>query len=83
MEKIKEEDFLFGEEQLIKVFGKDYVEDLKKRDYKRYVLFRNDPTLMPSDIIYTKQSKTPKEYKNKENNFEKSTSLFDGKGEDD
>ena len=71
MKKIKEEDFLFGEEQLIKTFGKDYVEDLKKRDYDRYVLFRNDPTLMQSDIIYTKQPKTPKEHQQEAVKLEK------------
>lgn len=51
MKKVKEEDFFFGEDTLIEIFGKERIEKLKKEDYARYVRLRNSPNFMPSDII--------------------------------
>ena len=48
----KEEDFLFGEEQLIKIVGKEEVERLKKEEPNLYEILRDDPTFMESDVIY-------------------------------
>lgn len=48
----KEEDFLFGEEPLIKQFGKEEVERLKKEEPEIYENLRNSPIFMESDVIY-------------------------------
>jgi hypothetical protein len=59
MEKVKEEDFLFGEEELIKIFGKKYLDKLKKENYEEYVSLRNSPNFMPSDIDFDKNPPKP------------------------
>ena len=48
---MKEEDFLFDEQPLIDLLGKEAVEKLKKENPKRYEILRNCPDLMPSDVI--------------------------------
>ena len=50
MEKVKEEDFLFGEEALIEIYGKEFLEKLKKENYQAYSDLRNCAAFMPSDI---------------------------------
>ncbi len=55
--KIKEEDFLFGEETIIEIFGKEVIETLKKENYKGYVALRNCPSFMPSDIDKIEEEK--------------------------
>ena len=57
----KEEDFLFGEEQLIKIVGKEEVERLKKEDPNLYEILRDDPTFMESDVIYMDKRQNDRE----------------------
>lgn len=54
MEKIKEEDFLFGDETLIEIYGKPFLEKLKKEKPQEYINLRNCAAFMPSDIITNK-----------------------------
>lgn len=74
MEKVKDEDFLLGEENLIKLFGKEFITDLKKNNYNAYVDLRNCPAFMPSDIIRDERPQRKKHLK-----IKKSTILHDGK----
>ncbi len=57
----KEEDFLFGEEQLIKIVGKEEVERLKKEEPNLYEILRDDPTFMESDVIYMDKRQNDRE----------------------
>ena len=57
MEKIKEDDFLLGEEPLIEIFGREFLEKLKKEKPQEYINLRGCAAFMPSDIIRPKQAK--------------------------
>ena len=50
-EKIKQDDFLFGEGGIISFYGKEYVEKVKREDPQTYCFLRDDPMYMPSDVI--------------------------------
>lgn len=67
MERVKEEDFLFGEEHLIKLFGKDTIEKMKREDYEGYVTLRNCPSFMPSDIVPPEETQKASEEVKKQN----------------
>ena len=51
LRKIREDDFFFSDESVIKVFGKEGTEELKRENPEYYCLLRDSPMGMPSDII--------------------------------
>ncbi len=51
LRKIREDDFFFSDESVIKVFGKEGTEELKRENPEFYCLLRDSPMGMPSDII--------------------------------
>lgn len=53
-ERIKNDDFLFGEEAIVKFYGKEMIERLKKEDPQTYCFLRDDAMYMPSDVIKDK-----------------------------
>ena len=48
IERIKNDDFLFGEGEIVKFFGKRFAEKIKKNNPVAYCSMRDDPTFMPS-----------------------------------
>ena len=49
-DKTEKEDFLLGEEELIEIYGKEFLEKLKKENYQAYSDLRNCAAFMPNDI---------------------------------
>ena len=50
-ERIKNDDFFFGEGAIIAFYGKEMIERLKKEEPQTYCFLRDDPIYMPSDVI--------------------------------
>ena len=55
IERINNDDFLFGEGGIIAFYGKEMVEKLKIEKPQTYCFLRDDPMYMQSDVIRNKK----------------------------
>ena len=52
--KVKNDEYLLGDEALIEALGADYVAEIKRDKPELYQVLRNNPIFMPSDVIHEK-----------------------------
>ena len=51
-ERIKNNDFMFGDDVIVAFFGKRFAEKIKRNNPVAYCSMRDDPTFMPSLAIW-------------------------------